>query len=642
MGRARAHSAGPLPSPPLPGAPRVPVGSALNPRPSPAQGRARHHQEIAISASTPSLRKGGNPGAGAAAVELRGITKRFPGVVANHDINLTVRTGTVHALMGENGAGKSTLMKILYGMQKPDEGTIAINGEQVEFATPGDAIARGIGMVHQHFMLADNLTVLENVVLGGEKLFGIGAKAKAKIREISDQYGLGVRPDVLVEDLGVADRQRVEILKVLYRGARILILDEPTAVLVPQEVDALFDNLRELKAEGVTVIFISHKLHEVLSVADAISVIRRGTTVGDADPQNVTARQLAELMVGSELPSPESRESTVTDTEMLKVEGLRIAKPDAEGIERVVLDDISLTIRKGEVLGVAGVEGNGQAELVEAIMGMLPLDAGTVVLDGQDLTGKLTRARREAGIGYVPEDRHRHGLLLEAPLWENRILGHVTEAPNSKGVLLDPAAARRDTERIVREYDVRTPGIEVTAASLSGGNQQKLIVGREMSHDPKLLIAAHPTRGVDVGAQAQIWGQIRAAQREGLAVLLISADLDELIGLSDTIRVIYRGRLVADADPATVTAEDLGTAMTGAAAGHIESDEEALVEAAVVADEEHGRLDVPLEDAVTEAAGEDAASEETAGEDATDSDTDSAAESATTTDTAGDDAQAGE
>ncbi|WP_101385151.1 ATP-binding cassette domain-containing protein [Streptomyces sp. GP55] len=595
-----------------------------------------------MSASTPSLRKGGNPGAGAAAVELRGITKRFPGVVANHDINLTVRTGTVHALMGENGAGKSTLMKILYGMQKPDEGTIAINGEQVEFATPGDAIARGIGMVHQHFMLADNLTVLENVVLGGEKLFGIGAKAKAKIREISDQYGLGVRPDVLVEDLGVADRQRVEILKVLYRGARILILDEPTAVLVPQEVDALFDNLRELKAEGVTVIFISHKLHEVLSVADAISVIRRGTTVGDADPQNVTARQLAELMVGSELPSPESRESTVTDTEMLKVEGLRIAKPDAEGIERVVLDDISLTIRKGEVLGVAGVEGNGQAELVEAIMGMLPLDAGTVVLDGQDLTGKLTRARREAGIGYVPEDRHRHGLLLEAPLWENRILGHVTEAPNSKGVLLDPAAARRDTERIVREYDVRTPGIEVTAASLSGGNQQKLIVGREMSHDPKLLIAAHPTRGVDVGAQAQIWGQIRAAQREGLAVLLISADLDELIGLSDTIRVIYRGRLVADADPATVTAEDLGTAMTGAAAGHIESDEEALVEAAVVADEEHGRLDVPLEDAVTEAAGEDAASEETAGEDATDSDTDSAAESATTTDTAGDDAQAGE
>lgn len=452
-------------------------------------------------------------GSATVAVELRGITKRFPGVVANHDINLTVRTGTVHALMGENGAGKSTLMKILYGMQRPDEGTIAINGELCEFATPGDAIARGIGMVHQHFMLADNLTVLENVVLGGEKLHGIGAKAKAKIREISDQYGLNVRPDALVEDLGVAERQRVEILKVLYRGARILILDEPTAVLVPQEVDALFGNLRELKAEGVTVIFISHKLHEVLSVADAISVIRRGTTVGDADPSEVTARQLAELMVGSELPSPESRESTVTDVEMLKVESLRIAKADAEGIERVVLDDISMTIHKGEILGLAGVEGNGQAELVEAIVGMLPVDAGVVTLDGKDLTPMLTRARREAGIGYIPEDRHRHGLLLEAPLWENRILGHVTEAPNAKGFRIDPAGAKRDTLRIVEEYDVRTPGIDVTAASLSGGNQQKLIVGREMSHQPKLLIAAHPTRGVDVGAQAQIWEHIRVAQR---------------------------------------------------------------------------------------------------------------------------------
>ncbi|MFJ1756750.1 ABC transporter ATP-binding protein [Kitasatospora sp. NPDC088134] len=543
-------------------------------------------QEIAITPSD-SVPPGGTPSAGTAtpAVALRGITKRFPGVVANHDIDITVRRGTVHALMGENGAGKSTLMKILYGMQKPDEGTIAVDGELVEFSTPADAIARGIGMVHQHFMLADNFTVWENIVLGGEKLYGIGAAAKAKIRELSDQYGLGIKPDALVEDLGVADRQRVEILKVLYRGARILILDEPTAVLVPQEVDALFDNLRELKAEGVTVIFISHKLHEVLSVADAISVIRRGTTVGDADPATVTARQLAELMVGAELPSPESRESTVTDTEMLRVEGLRIAKPDAEGVERVVLDDVSLRIRKGEILGIAGVEGNGQAELVEAVMGMLPLDAGTVVLDGADLTGALTRARREAGIGYIPEDRHRHGLLLEAPLWENRILGHVTERPNSKGVLLDPAGARADTLRIVEEYDVRTPGIEVTAASLSGGNQQKLIIGREMSHAPKLLIASHPTRGVDVGAQAQIWEQIRSAQREGLAVLLISADLDELIGLSDTIRVIYRGRLVADADPATVTAEDLGTAMTGAARGHLESAPEAVAEAQAIATE---------------------------------------------------------
>ncbi|MGW6865040.1 ABC transporter ATP-binding protein [Streptomyces sp. NPDC054901] len=526
------------------------------------------------------------------AVELHGITKRFPGVVANKDIAITVRKGTVHALIGENGAGKSTLMKILYGMQKPDEGTIAIDGEQVTFSSPGDAIARGIGMVHQHFMLADNLTVLENVVLGGEKLYGIGSKARKKILEISKAYGLGVRPDALVEDLGVADRQRVEILKVLYRGARILILDEPTAVLVPQEVDALFGNLRELKSEGLTVIFISHKLGEVKKVADDITVIRRGTTVGTADPKTATTKQLAELMVGAELPSPETRESTVTTTPMLTVSNLTVAAGDVVTAEpetmagadpedsslrehvavgRLLLDDISFTIHKGEILGIAGVEGNGQTELIESLMGMSAADSGVITLDGRDITKETVRKRRVGGIGYIPEDRHRHGLLLESPLWENRILGHVTEAPNSKNGILDPKAARKDTERIVREYDVRTPGIDVTASSLSGGNQQKLIVGREMSHNPKFLIAAHPTRGVDVGAQAQIWDAIREARREGLAVLLISADLDELIGLSDTLRVIYRGRLVADADPATVTPEELGTAMTGAASGHLEA-----------------------------------------------------------------------
>ncbi|WP_406116425.1 ABC transporter ATP-binding protein [Streptomyces sp. NBC_01014] len=505
---------------------------------------------------------------------MRGITKRFPGVIANRDIDITVRKGTVHALCGENGAGKSTLMKILYGMQKPDEGTITVDGEQAVFAGPADAIARGIGMVHQHFMLADNLTVLENVVLGGEKLYGIGTKARNKIREISDAYGLGVRPDALVENLGVADRQRVEILKVLYRGARTLILDEPTAVLVPQEVDALFDNLRGLKSEGLTVIFISHKLGEVLSVADEITVIRRGTTVGTADPATTTTKQLAELMVGSELPSPETRESTVTDEPMLDLDGLQLTAVDTDGVVREVLSDISFTIHRGEVLGIAGVEGNGQAELVEAIMGIRNPDGGVITLGTTDISHAPTRKRRESGVGYIPEDRHRHGLLLEAPLWENRILGHVTERPNSRHGLIDAKAARADTERIVTEYDVRTPGIDVTAASLSGGNQQKLIVGREMSHRPKLLIAAHPTRGVDVGAQAQIWDQIKEARRDGLAVLLISADLDELIGLSDTLRVMYRGRLVADADPATITPEELGSAMTGAATGHLDHDED--------------------------------------------------------------------
>lgn len=531
-----------------------------------------------------------------------GITKRFPGVVANHDIHLTVRKGTVHALVGENGAGKSTLMKILYGMQKPDEGTIAVDGEQVGFSSPADAIVRGIGMVHQHFMLADNLTVLENVVLGSEKLYGIGGGARKKIKEISDRYGLNVRPDVLVESLGVAERQRIEILKVLYRGARILILDEPTAVLVPQEVDALFDNLRELKSEGLAVIFISHKLGEVLSVADEITVIRRGTTVGTAVPAETTPRQLAEMMVGSELPTPETAESTVTDKPVLTVKNLTVyasggaslgevgAQPETAtpgsagatagadvlteatvpGAAKRVLDDVTFTIHAGEVMGIAGVEGNGQTELIDALIGLKNADAGAISFLGDEITGWATRKRREKGIGYIPEDRHRHGLLLESPLWENRILGHVTEAPNAKGFWLDIKGAQEDTRRIVEEYDVRTPGIDVTAASLSGGNQQKLIVGREMSHKPRFLIAAHPTRGVDVGAQAAIWDQIREARREGLAVLLISADLDELIGLSDTLRVIYNGRLVADADPATITPEELGSAMTGAASGHLE------------------------------------------------------------------------
>jgi len=501
--------------------------------------------------------------AGEIAVELVGITKRFPGVVANDNIHLTVRRGTVHAIVGENGAGKSTLMKILYGMQRPDEGTISIDGSAAAMHSPLDAIERGVGMVHQHFMLADNFTVLENVILGSEPTKGAGldfAEARRRINEISDSYGLDVDPDALVERLGVADRQRVEILKVLFRGARTLILDEPTSVLVPQEVDELFDNLRELKSEGLTVIFISHKLDEVLSVADEITVVRRGTTVATVDPKSVTARDLAELMVGSELPSPETRESTVTDIEMLRIDGLTVA--NLEG--RLLLDNVTFRIRKGEVLGIAGVEGNGQAELVEAIMGIRAIATGTITLDGVDISQASTRERREAGVGYIPEDRHRHGLLLESPLWENRILGHQTQRPNVKGPWIDRAGARKDTQRIVTDYDVRTPGIDVLASALSGGNQQKLIVGREMSGDPKVLIASHPTRGVDVGAQAAIWDHIRAARRSGLAVLLISADLDELIGLSDSITVILRGKLVADVDPSDVTPEQLGSAMTGA------------------------------------------------------------------------------
>ncbi|SDQ86396.1 ABC transporter ATP-binding protein [Thermostaphylospora chromogena] len=499
------------------------------------------------------------------AVELEGITKRFPGVVANHDIRMSVRPGTVHAIVGENGAGKSTLMKILYGMQRPDEGHIRINGREVTFRSPSDAIAVGIGMVHQHFMLADNLTVLENIVLGDEPTrFGRldFARARARITELAERHGLRVDPDRLVEDLGVGDRQRVEILKVLYRGARILILDEPTAVLVPQEVEELFANLRELKAEGLTVIFISHKLDEVLDIADAITVIRAGTTVATVAPSEVTSRRLAELMVGSELPTPEVRESAVTDRVMLDVRDLTVLGDGG----RPVLSDVSLSVRAGEIVGIAGVEGNGQSELIAAIMGLVSPDRGRILLGEEDITSWSTNRRREAGVAYIPEDRHREGLLLEASLWENRVLGHQTRPPVRRGIWIDRAAARRDTERIIKQYGVRTPGVNTLALALSGGNQQKLIFGREMSGDPKVLIAAHPTRGVDVGAQASIWDHLRDARAAGLAVLLISADLDELIGLSDVLKVIYRGRLVASLKCADVTSEELGCYMTGASA----------------------------------------------------------------------------
>jgi simple sugar transport system ATP-binding protein len=495
----------------------------------------------------------------APAVELIGIGKRFPGVVANHDVDVTIRPGTVHALVGENGAGKSTLVKILYGVQRADEGTIRIGGQEVDFKSPTDAIEHGIGMVFQHFMLADNLTVLENLVLGAEKLHGIADDARAELARISERFGFELEPDVLVEKLGVAARQRLEIAKVLYRGARIIILDEPTAVLVPQEVDALFDNLRELKDAGNSVLFISHKLDEVLAIADDITVMRRGTTVGTADPATATKHQLAEMMVGAELPSPETGESTVTEDVQLEL--LDVSLVDEFG--RSLLSGISLWIRRGEVLGIAGVEGNGQTELVETIMGMRIPTSGSVWLGGHDVTRWHTRKLRESGIGYIPEDRQRHGLLLDSPLWENRILGHQTRPPSAKGPWINRSGARKDTERIVEQYDVRTPGIDVPARALSGGNQQKLVVGREMSGEPVLLVASHPTRGVDVGAQAAIWEHIKRARRDGLAVLLISADLDELIGLSDTIQVILRGRMVGTFDPGDVTPQDLGAAMTG-------------------------------------------------------------------------------
>jgi ABC-type uncharacterized transport system ATPase subunit len=500
----------------------------------------------------------------APAVELRGIAKRFPGVVANDDIDLVVRQGEVHAIVGENGAGKSTLMKILYGMQAPDEGTIAVDGQEVRFRSPRDAIAAGIGMVHQHFMLADNLTVLENVILGSEPARGgilDRGEARRRVREIGERYGMRVDPDELVETLSVGERQRVEIVKVLYRGARTLILDEPTAVLVPHEVVELFASLADLKSQGVTVIFISHKLDEVLAVADSITVIRAGRTVGSTTPSETTARKLAEMMVGSELPIAATHGSTVTDEVELAIEGVTLVRDG-----RTILDDVSLRVRRGEVVGVAGVEGNGQHELVDVLLGLESPTAGRIVFAGEDITGRSTRDRRDAGMGYIPEDRHRRGLLLPSPLWENAMLGHQDRPPFSHGPWVDRGGARHRTEEIMAAYDVRSPGVDATAEALSGGNQQKLIVGREMTAHPSLLIAGHPTRGIDVGAQAAVWEQLRVARADGLAVLLVSADLEELIGLSDTLLVMFRGRIVATLDPATVTPQELGAHMTGAAA----------------------------------------------------------------------------
>lgn len=499
------------------------------------------------------------------AVELVGITKRFPGVIANQDVNLAVEQGEIHAICGENGAGKSTLMKILYGMQPADEGRMLVNGEEAKFRSPKDAIAAGVGMVHQHFMLADNLTVLENVILGSEpkRVGGIDfVAARRHLQEVGESYGLTIEADDLVETLEVGERQRVEIIKVLFRGAKILILDEPTAVLVPQEVEELFRNMRELKSEGHTILFIDHKLDEVLEIADTITVLRRGKTVATVKPSEVTTHDLAELMVGAELPSPATREATVTDHEVLSVDGLSVNA--ADGSPR--LRDVSFKIHRGEIVGVAGVEGNGQAELVEALLGITPLRAGAIQLEGADISTWSVRQRREAGMGYIPEDRHRRGILLDSPLWENTMLGQQSVAPFVKGFWINQGAARARAEQVVTDFDVRTPSIDVPARALSGGNQQKMIVGREMSASLRLLIAAHPTRGIDVGAQAAVWEQLKKARSAGLAVLLVSADLDELIGLSDRLLVMLRGVLTAELDPNTVTPRLLGGHMTGAVA----------------------------------------------------------------------------
>ena len=513
-------------------------------------------------------------------VELRGVTKLFPGVVANDAIDLCVYKGEIHAIVGENGCGKSTLMNILYGLLTPDAGDILLDGAPVQFRSTADAIAAGIGMVHQHVMLADNLTVLENIVLGSEPTTHWGHinlhrldthAAEVRIRELSESYGSPIDPQRRCGDLSVGERQLVEIIKTLYRGARLLILDEPTSALVPQEVDQLFANLRQLRSTGVTIIFISHKLNEVLAIADSISVLRAGRMVRTVDAADVDARQIAEMMVGSTLPSPATSGSTVREAVALRAVGIGVRVPSAR--DRWACRSISFDVHEGEIVGVAGVKGNGQEELMEALMGLLPIDEGTLsfLIDGtmRDITRASTRDRREHGMGYIPRDRQREGLLLGSPIWENVLLGHQTEDANVEGpdgLLVDLDAVRGHSEDIVRDFDVKTPDIDVSAQALSGGNQQKLIVGRELSARPRLLIAAHPTLGVDVGAQASVWDRLREARADGMAVVLSSADLDELIGLSDRLLVMFGGRVVAELDPATTTPKELGSYMTGALA----------------------------------------------------------------------------
>jgi general nucleoside transport system ATP-binding protein len=497
------------------------------------------------------------------AIELKGIEKTYPGVVANHDVDITIEKGKIHAIIGENGAGKSTLMKILYGMVKPDSGTISIFENPATIKSPQDAIGLGIGMVHQHFMLADNATVLENIVLGSEpmkaKVVVDYAKAREDLESIIKTYGLEINPEDLVADLGVGFRQRVEIAKVLFRGAKILILDEPTAVLVPQEVDELFKNLKVLTANGLTIIFISHKLDEVMSIADSISVMRRGTTVAELVPSKTNKKELAEYMIGGELPAPRPATTKPRDEKVLVVKDASLN--DRTGRES--LHSINLEIHAGEILGLAGVEGNGQDELIEMIMGLEKPTSGSVHTVGLDTTMSSLREIRDHGVGYIPQDRQRDGLLMAAPLWENRILGHQETKPMSNGLWIDKGAAKKDSERIIEEFDVRTPSNNVMASALSGGNQQKFIVGREMSGNPKMLIAAQPTRGVDVGAQAIIWDHLIEARLNGTGVLLVSADLDELFKLSDRIAVIFRGTIVDYLDPRSTTPEQLGLAMTG-------------------------------------------------------------------------------
>ncbi|MUT67677.1 ABC transporter ATP-binding protein [Paenibacillus sp. NEAU-GSW1] len=497
----------------------------------------------------------------AAVVELMGITKRFPGLVANDSIDFVLKKGEIHALLGENGAGKSTLMNILFGLYQPDEGEIWINGEKAVIDGAGKAIELGIGMVHQHFKLVQPFTVAENIILGNEPRKGAFIhykKAHAKVRAISEQYGLKVEPEVRIKDITVGMQQRVEILKTLYRGADILIFDEPTAVLTVQEIEELIDILRSLAAEGKSIILITHKLKEVMALADTVTVIRRGKVVRSLPAVEASERLLAELMVGRDVNFKVEKLVQPPGQVILEVEELR-KKGDHS---HPVLDGISFQVRSGEILGIAGVDGNGQSELVQAITGMISVDSGTVKLNGSDITNRSPRQVALAGVSHIPEDRHKHGLVLDFTLSENMILGSYHEPQFGKRGFIDYKAMDTLASRLVEEFDVRGSGIQAKARSLSGGNQQKAIIARELSRNPDLLIAVQPTRGLDIGAIEYVHKRLIEARNAGKAILLISFELDELYALSDRIAVIFEGKLTGEADVHNRNDQELGLMMT--------------------------------------------------------------------------------
>ncbi len=495
-------------------------------------------------------------------LEVRGLTKRFPGVLANDHIDLKLHKGQVLGLLGENGAGKSTLMNLIYGLYTPDEGEILVNGQKVTIRNPNDAIALGIGMVHQHFQLVPVLTVTDNIMLGNESVRGLfldRRAARQRILEIADHYGLAVDPDALIEDLPVGVQQRVEIIKALYRKADILILDEPTAVLTPQEAEGLFDIMRTLQQRGVSLIFISHKLKEVLEICDAITVLRNGKLAGHADPKQSTQQSLASMMVGRDVILQVDKDPAKPGDPVLVVDHLTVL----DDRKLVAVNNLSLEVRAGEILGVAGVQGNGQTELVEAITGLREITSGHIRIENHDVTNHSPRSITETGVAHVPEDRQKDGMVSGFPIKDNLVLQTYYIGPFAVGILANEVAKEENAHRLVKQYDVRTPSIHVNIGSLSGGNQQKTIVAREFSRPSRLLIVAQPTRGLDVGSIEFIHRQIVAMRDSGTAVLLVSAELDEILSLSDRVAVMYSGQVIDIVPIEQANREYLGLLMAG-------------------------------------------------------------------------------